>query len=439
MAPELNLGFDVDSSLGSEASPDSLDQDTDGVGVLDGDAGGQVAEPFSLADLMTGDNGVHNVWDPLSLRGYSDYDNDKVDFDLHTMPSMACAFGSQPQPQPQPQSQPQHHHQPHHQPQRQPQPVRDVEVFKSIKTMGVDVDAVQANDPNSRTGSIVAFFTSLGSKFSQTRALPFIHERLWFSHSPAAPASNDSCLPLPSNPGTSGPPPMMLAAFSAAAAYSSRTSQTTPWALRIVAEAARDVLKQGERAASHAERLARVQALTVLSVMCFFDGDIGLRAAAERGLATLLAWVKDLESVRNQLEAEARERSQLGLSMRDAPPQTWESWIFLESTRRSVTMGYAYICLSHLLKSEEPRSDMWSDQQNFTASRHLWDAKSSVEFYRAWREKPHYLIENLSFNEFWVYGRPADIDEFTRLMLTGQIGPDAMHHFMHGDIAVPVV
>lgn len=61
---------------------------------------------------------------------------------------------------------------------------------------------------------------------------------------------------------------------------------------------------------------------------------------------------------------------------------------------------------------------MWSETQSFTASRHLWDAASSVEFYRAWREKPQWWIENLSFKDFWMYGRPGDIDDFTRLMLT---------------------
>lgn len=61
---------------------------------------------------------------------------------------------------------------------------------------------------------------------------------------------------------------------------------------------------------------------------------------------------------------------------------------------------------------------MWTGRQGFTASKHLWDATSSVEFYRAWREKPQYWIENLGFKDFWMYGRAADLDDFTRLMLT---------------------
>jgi hypothetical protein len=38
-----------------------------------------------------------------------------------------------------------------------------------------------------------------------------------------------------------------------------------------------------------------------------------------------------------------------------------------------------------------------------------------------------------------MYARPEDLDEFTRIMLTAQCGPDAVEHFMHGDSAIPVV
>lgn len=66
---------------------------------------------------------------------------------------------------------------------------------------------------------------------------------------------------------------------------------------------------------------------------------------------------------------------------------------------------------------------MWTKPPGFTASKHLWDAASSVEFYRAWREKPQYWIENLGFKDFWMYGRAADLDDFTRLILTSYAAP----------------
>lgn len=113
-------------------------------------------------------------------------------------------------------------------------------------------------------------------------------------------------------------------------------------------------------------------------------------------------------------------------------------------------IGFAIMCLVYVLKSEEgsyhmPPSlllsapmmnrpiinasgyyyapnpapaDFWEDGHSFTASRHLWEATSSVEFFRAWREKPQYCITDMSFKEFWMYARPDDMDEFTKLMLT---------------------
>jgi hypothetical protein len=63
------------------------------------------------------------------------------------------------------------------------------------------------------------------------------------------------------------------------------------------------------------------------------------------------------------------------------------------------------------VRPPNPCSNFW-----FTASRHVWEAESSVEFYRAWREKPLYLIKNFDFTEFWQYGRVDDMDEFTRLI-----------------------
>lgn len=61
----------------------------------------------------------------------------------------------------------------------------------------------------------------------------------------------------------------------------------------------------------------------------------------------------------------------------------------------------------------------------YTASRHLWNAASSVEFFRAWREQPQWTIQNFDFKEFWQYARAEDLDDFTRMMLTVYV----LHHY----------
>lgn len=63
-------------------------------------------------------------------------------------------------------------------------------------------------------------------------------------------------------------------------------------------------------------------------------------------------------------------------------------------------------------------ADLFNSEHNFTASRHLWEADSSLNFFRAWNEKPQYIINDMGFKDFWSYGRPEDVDDFTKLMLT---------------------
>ncbi|PFH61660.1 hypothetical protein XA68_16670 [Ophiocordyceps unilateralis] len=153
-------------------------------------------------------------------------------------------------------------------------------------------------------------------------------------------------------------------------------------------------------------------------------------------MSVLLAWLKDLVLLRDRLEVQAGPAG--GRPSRDFPPDTWESWIFLESARRTIITASAFMSIFHLLKAEQPVPGVWIERQSFTASKHLWEAGSSVDFYRAWREKPHYWVENSGFRDLWMYARPADLDEFTRLMLTPYVGVDAMEHFMEGDFVMPL-
>lgn len=60
----------------------------------------------------------------------------------------------------------------------------------------------------------------------------------------------------------------------------------------------------------------------------------------------------------------------------------------------------------------------WVLNHSWTASQRLWGAATSVDFFRAWRESPQWRIENWEFEEFWMYARAEDLDEFTRVMLT---------------------
>lgn len=54
----------------------------------------------------------------------------------------------------------------------------------------------------------------------------------------------------------------------------------------------------------------------------------------------------------------------------------------------------------------------------FTASKYLWEADSSMAFFRAWQTKPQFPVRDNDFKGIWMHAQPDDIDEFTKLMLT---------------------
>ncbi|KAM0254772.1 hypothetical protein ACHAQJ_006429 [Trichoderma viride] len=423
MPPEFDMSFDIESlstTTGTNTSPESLQQD---VGMqLGGESHSHHQHAvhadlgFSIVDLMNASAGTGegSLWD---LSGFGDSGK----MDLPPVPVVPPFQTQQPQ-------------QPiHSQQSQQQQPIRDLSILQN-EDQCVTADVLQVHDPRSKIGFIVQAVSDLYVGFTQRRETIFMHPRLW----------------------TSQLPKTIISAFSAATAYSSRTPQTKGWTLKVLLDAVREVHRDGERATTHAERLARVQALLLLNSMRIFDGDVGMRAAAEREMSVMLAWVKDLIVVKGELEEGLPSSAHM---TRDKPPKSWESWVLIECTRRTIMTSFALMCLVFVLKSEEGSSscqvsgtsqeinefrqvpapsDFWEDGHSFTASRHLWEATSSVEFFRAWREKPQYCVTDLSFKEFWMYARPDDMDEFTKLMLTTQVGVDAIEHFLTGESTIPV-
>lgn len=60
----------------------------------------------------------------------------------------------------------------------------------------------------------------------------------------------------------------------------------------------------------------------------------------------------------------------------------------------------------------------WAYSHRWTLSKHLWEADSPFEFNRKWKEKPHFVITNYTFEHFLQYGRGEDVDEFAQILLT---------------------
>lgn len=363
---------------------------------------------FSVADLINGTQHTHSIWD---LPGFLE---PKAQFPA---PVPIPNFGES---------------QSHSEDLEQRQPMRDIAILQEANLEGcIATDPLLVHDPRSRMGFVLSYIRDCHKTFAQTRALPFMHPRLYAQHLPRT----------------------VMSAFCAASTYATHTPTTKAWALRVLSEAAKEVQNEGRNnAVSVLDKIARVQAIVIIDTMRMLDGDISMRAAAEREQGVILEWVDELARVREELEGEDSPVT----ASRDKPPKSWEHWILTESLRRTIMMSMAFLCLLCVLKEQirKPRlpllylpeimtyiypadDALWQRTLAFTASKHLWEAPTSVEFFRAWRERPQWAIQNNSFKDFWQYARSEDCDEFTKLMLTTQVGPDAMDHFMQGETAIP--
>ncbi|KAF4122517.1 Fungal Zn(2)-Cys(6) binuclear cluster domain, partial [Geosmithia morbida] len=287
-------------------------------------------------------------------------------------------------------------------------PIRDLTLLRDESRCVSTVDPLVVHDPRSRMGYIIQYMTKMHVTFARTRCLPFIHHRLYASRLPRT----------------------MMTAFAAASAYAGRTPDTKPWVMKLLGDAAADILAHGGwarptsatasaspvpvNAGPHSplERLARVQAMVLLDSMRIFDGDILLRNAAEADNVVLDAWIDDLVMLRDDLE------NVLGHAPNNQTPKSWDAWILLESIRRTVVMALPMKCLLHLMKQPQIGPCMQPSKTSWTASQHLWTAGTSVDFYHSWRTKPRWWITDWDFDDFWMYARAEDADEFTKLLLT---------------------
>ncbi|KAH7197613.1 uncharacterized protein B0J16DRAFT_328630 [Fusarium flagelliforme] len=374
--PDFDMGFDINNlggtttdSSASNTTPDSLSRTTTSSIELDSPL------DFSIIDhLMANDTSVGS-----ELWSLGDYGSNKLN--IPSIPSMPTTQVV----------------------------LRDTAILDNMEPCMGEVNPLDVYDPRSRVGYTVDAITNLYRDFAKTRRLPFIHPRLYGSNLPKT----------------------LLAAFSAASAYSARTPENKGWVCKLIADMAKDIHREGECASTPGEKLARVQALVVLDSIRMFDGDVTMRATSERELPQFMAWMFALKEIEEELKFGDEPATTM---LKGPPPQSWEAWLLAESIRRTIVMAFAFVCVTSILKSNEPPCDIMTPNFQFTASKYLWEADSSMAFFRAWQTKPQFPVRNLDFKGIWMHARPEDVDEFTKLMLTAQMGPEAMDHFMVGHV-----
>ncbi|KAK3330453.1 hypothetical protein B0H66DRAFT_468993 [Apodospora peruviana] len=283
--------------------------------------------------------------------------------------------------------------------------------YKKMDALCSNYEPWQIYDPTSRFHYLFHRLKSFPADFASENATPFLHRHLYNS---------------------AGPPACIMACFSTSVMYSNRTPANQAMVFRVLQQDLDKLFCGDGGPATPREKLARAQALFLYQSIRLFDGDVSLRAQAERDLPLLETWLADLCRIRDNLgerrhaAADGRiRRSRIRNRRELEPPTDWERWVFAESVRRTIIMAYSVLTMYGMMKGTQvpptdgSGRDPWAYIHRWTLSRHLWEADSSYDFYRAWEEKkPHFVINSYSFDEFLKYGRPDDVDEFAKIMLS---------------------
>ncbi|KAK4233517.1 hypothetical protein C8A03DRAFT_19425 [Achaetomium macrosporum] len=197
-----------------------------------------------------------------------------------------------------------------------------------------------------------------------------------------------------------------------------------------------------------ATHLARTQALYVYQLIRLFDGDIRARAQAERHMATLLTWAKQMvESARLDCasaellpgptlsSSDTNSNSNpftLPANPRSTPiPSLWRAWITAESVRR------IYTAAVFLLNVYDTLRRGWSvcpGMIAFTAQSGLWDAGSGYAWVETLRARAGLRGRGRSTltgsERILQNAAPEEIDEFAVAVLEITFGTGSVEKWV---------
>ncbi|KAJ3577958.1 hypothetical protein NPX13_g2609 [Xylaria arbuscula] len=300
-----------------------------------------------------------------------------------------------------------------HLPERPTTPANE-EVLKGYSKMVAcnHIESWHAYDPKTPMYYILNRVKGFILEMAEKNSTPFLHEYLYHEYKP-------TCI---------------MSCFTTCVLYTNRTPTNTAMVMKAISDSARELVEEEAYRVvpTPIEKLARSQTLFLYQIIRLFDGDITLRAQGEKDLGLLKTWLGELCRIRDNLGDLALLDSTL---VRDQSPAEWENWIFAESVRRTIIMAYAVIGLYEILKNTAyiaflDQDDPWAYVHRWTLGRSLWEAGSSTEFRRAWRDSSHSVITNFTFAKFVEDGKGEDVDEFAEIFLNVYMGVDATGEFM---------
>ncbi|KAI0433661.1 hypothetical protein F5Y09DRAFT_298455 [Xylaria sp. FL1042] len=244
-------------------------------------------------------------------------------------------------------------------------------------------------DPSTKSALTMSFVKKFHVTFAHDNGTPYIHRYLYKDNMPR----------------------WVLQAYTMCLLYTNQTATNRAIVLRVLYDDVNDLKATASNVTlMPQEKLARVHALMFYQTIRMFDGDITLGQQADDDMALLDSWNNELCKVKDNLD----DIADMGNATSEHPPESWERWIFTESLRRTCIMCVCVQKFWELLKTRRKAADIGNMKfiHRWTLSSHLWNARNSFDFFRAWREKPSYIISNFDFDNFLKTGTGDDLDDF---------------------------
>lgn len=104
----------------------------------------------------------------------------------------------------------------------------------------------------------------------------------------------------------------------------------------------------------------------------------------------------------------------------NAAREAWSSFILRESSRRTLLATFQLVAICRLLLGDFSSClHQHVSGNKFIVSSALWQAKSHLDFARAWNDKKYFLVQELDFENVLREADADDVDGFALMMLTG--------------------
>ena len=112
-------------------------------------------------------------------------------------------------------------------------------------------------------------------------------------------------------------------------------------------------------------------------------------------------------------------------------PPSHATWIFQESCRRTVLLSLYFVSFYSLIREGACMHGSLAAARSWTLGAYLWNAPSEFDFKVAWREKRHYIIQNLDFGEVLANASPDDVDDFSKSLMVMSQGLNEMREWYY--------